>query len=91
MNYLKKMTLWTIKGRIGMFTGNQIRTIKDEALIYDELKVVRVGSNGEGTIFNILSLANREEKSIYTGKADSVAKYLNGYFDLKVWDKPRGD
>jgi hypothetical protein len=67
-----------------MITGNQIRAIKDEEFIFDELKIVRVGNNGDGAVFNVLSFENGEEKAIFTGKADSVAQYLNGYFDLKI-------
>lgn len=67
-----------------MITGNQIRNIENEQIVFDDVKVVRLGSN----VYNVLTLVVDEEgnpdtECIKTGHADEIAKFLNGFFDLK--------
>ncbi|MCA1064705.1 hypothetical protein QTG56_24145 (plasmid) [Rossellomorea sp. AcN35-11] len=65
-----------------MITANQIRTIKKEEILYDELKIVRIGNFGKGAIFSVLAYEKGKEKTIFTGKADNVANHLNQHFDF---------
>lgn len=66
------------------FTGDTLRNIKGEEIIFDELKIINESYRGNGNTYRVISCTGEDECFVYKGEADDVANYLNGYFDIKI-------
>ena len=63
-----------------MYTYHILASIKDSVTIYDELKVKREDNKGNGAIFGVYNIQDKEERLIYRGMANDTADFLNSYF-----------
>lgn len=59
-------------------SASEVSSIKGEKLFHNKLKVKRIGKD----VFSIIGFNYGAEEIKFTGLAEDVAKFLNGYLGL---------
>ena len=61
-----------------MIKASDITAVKGKKVFLDKFEVVEAGA----LVFSIIAFNYGERERVFTGYADEIAKWLNGYFGL---------